>query len=162
VSGRAPETAERVRALMTLYLGTHYDVEMPGGAIATIRVGAPAPAPVQRWIGDDDVAFYATACNPRSTPLPLDQNLRRLETLRAELRTRGCRWLEGVGHVPGATWREPSLLIAGIGDAGIAEVVRCHDQNSVIVVPATSIATLRVYRPEWRAFAGERADVEWA
>ncbi len=95
------DTHERVNALLALYRESHYDVQMPRGGAATVRVGALAPPTVARWIGGDGVAFYLTSCNPRSTSLPKEENEQRLDALRGELRARGCRWLEGAGHIPG-------------------------------------------------------------
>ena len=156
------DTPARINALIALYRESHYDVEMPRGGTVTLRIGAPAPAAVTRWIGADGVAFYMTACNPRSTSLPKEENDQRLETLRAELRARGCRWLEGAGHIPGEAWREECLLIAGIDTGEADRLARRHDQNSILVVPAKAAVTLRIYRPEWRAIAGDGADLEWA
>lgn len=158
----AVDTPERVNALLALYRESHYDVEMPRGGTATLRIGAVAPAAVQRWIGADGVAFYVTACNPRSTSLTKEENAMRLEALRAEMRARGCRWLEGAGHIPGESWREECLLVCGLDDGETADVARRHDQNSIVVVPVKAAVTLRIYRPDWRAIAGESADVEWA
>jgi hypothetical protein len=156
------DTPARVNALIALYRESHYDVEMPRGGAATLRIGSAAPAAVRRWIGEDGVAFYMTAGNPRSTSLTREENEIRLETLRAEVRARGCRWLEGAGHIPGESWREECLLVAGIDVAEADAIARRHDQNSIVVVPATAAVTLRIYRPDWRAVAGDGADLEWA
>jgi len=156
------DTPERVNALIALYRESRYDVELPRGGTATLRIGAVAPAPVKRWIGDDGVAFYMTACNPRSTSLTREENEARLEALRAELRARGCRWLEGAGYIPGESWREECLLVSGIDPGEADELARRHDQNSILVVPAKAEVTLRIYRPDWRAVAGDGADLEWA
>jgi hypothetical protein len=157
----APDTPARVNALIALYRESHYDVEMPRGA-ATLRIGAAAPAAVKRWIGSDGVAFYVTACNPRSTSLTKEENDIRLDALRGEMRARGCRWLEGAGHIPGESWREECLLVAGIDEGEADALARRHDQNSIVVVRAKAAVTLRIYRPEWRAIAGDGADLEWA
>jgi hypothetical protein len=162
VTSRAADTPARVNALIALYRESHYDVELPRGGPATLRIGTAAPAAVMRWIGGDGVAFYVTACNPRSASLTKEENDIRLEALRTEMRARGCRWLEGAGHIPGESWREDCLLVAGIEEAEADAIARRHDQNSIVVVPAKSAVTLRIYRPEWRAVAGESADLEWA
>ncbi|HVT32396.1 MAG TPA: DUF3293 domain-containing protein [Rhodanobacteraceae bacterium] len=156
-----PETAARIRALITLYRESHYDVRLPNGRNATLRIGEPAPASVARWIGDEAVAFYVTSCNPRSTSLPKAENDERLETLRAELCARGCRWLEGAGHIPGEAWREECLLVSGIDHSEADEIARRYDQNSIVVVPAGAAVSLRIYRPDWRGIGGG-ADLEWA
>lgn len=158
----AADTPARVNALIALYRESHYDVEMPRGGAATLRIGATAPPAVQRWIGNDGVAFYVTACNPRSTSLTKEENDVRLEALRAEMRARGYRWLEGAGHIPGESWREECLLVCGVDEAEADALARRHDQNSIVVVPAKAAVTLRIYRPEWRETAGDGADLEWA
>ena len=162
MSAVGADTPARINALVALYRESHYDVAMPRGGAATLRIGAVAPVAVRRWIGNDAVAFYMTACNPRSTSLPKEENDQRLEALRAEMRARGCRWLEGAGHIPGEAWREECLLVAGIDAAEADDVARRYEQNSIVVVPATAAATLRIYRPDWRAVVGDGADLEWA
>ncbi|HEX5122340.1 MAG TPA: DUF3293 domain-containing protein [Rhodanobacteraceae bacterium] len=162
MSAVAADTPARINALIALYRESHYDVEMPRGGAATLRIGAAAPAAVKRWIGTDAVAFYMTACNPRSTSLPKEENEQRLEALRAEMRRRGCRWLEGAGHIPGEAWREECLLVAGLDAAAADDIARRHEQNSIVVVPAKAAVTLRIYRPDWHAIAGDGADLEWA
>ena len=156
------ETVTRVRALLTLYRESHYDVYLARGAVATIRVGEPAPAPIVRWIGAARVAFYLTACNPRSHSLPPEENDTRLASLRAHLDARGFAYLEGAGYIPGEIWRERCLLVRGIDEAEVADIVRAYDQNSIVVARAKSPAVLRIYRPDWREMIGESADVEWA
>jgi uncharacterized protein DUF3293 len=162
VTESAADSHDRINALLTLYRESHYDVDMPRSGTATLRIGEAAPPAVKRWIGGDGVAFYVTACNPRSHSLPREDNEQRLETLRAEMRERGCRWLEGAGHIPGEAWREQCLLVVGIDDKDVADLARRHEQNSIVVVPAKAPVALRIYRPDWHAVAGERADVEWA
>lgn len=151
----------RVRALLALYRESHYDVTLARGRIATIRIGERAPAAVVRWIGDARIGYYLTACNPRSTSLPAEENDARLATLRAEFGARGLAYLEGVGHIPGESWREKCLVVRGIGEDDVAGIMRRYDQNSLVVVRASGASTLRVYRPDWRALVGEVADVEW-
>ena len=161
MSAAVADTPERIGALLALYRESHYDVALPRGR-ATLRIGEVAPAAVKRWIGADAAAFYMTACNPRSTSLPKEENDQRLEALRAELRAQGCRWLEGAGFIPGEAWREDCVLAAGPDAAGADAIARRYGQNSILVVPATAAVTLRIYRPEWRAVAGDGADLEWA
>jgi uncharacterized protein DUF3293 len=158
----AADSIERINALLALYRESHYDVALPDGGTATIRVSAPLPEPVLRWIGRDCVAVYMTACNPHSQSLPAAENEQRLERLRARLRERGCAFLEGAGHVPGESWREPSLLIRGIDDAVIDGLVREYEQNAVLVMRPPAAAVMRIYRPDWEAAIGAVVDIEWA
>ena len=156
------ESAARINALVTLYCESHYDVELERGRVATMRVGEPAPAAVLRWIGADGIAFYLTSCNPHSQSLPHEENEQRLHALRAYLADRGFAYLEGAGHIPGEAWREDCLLVRGISETDISDLVRAHEQNSIVVVRDGAPTMLRLYRPDWRAIVGERADIEWA
>lgn len=155
------DTEARVRALLTLYRESHYDVALSRGRIATIRIGEPLPAPLARWIGDAGIAYYLTACNPRSTSLTADENEARLATLRADFEARGIAFLEGVGHIPGEAWREKCLFVRGIDEDEVSAIVQRHEQNSIVVARTGGVSTLRVYRTDWRATVGEVADVEW-
>ena len=157
----AADSIERINALLALYRESHYDVELPDGETATIRVGALAPDPVLRWIGGKTGAVYMTACNPHSQSLPAAENEQRLEHLRAELRQRGCSFLEGAGHVPGESWREPSLLIRGIDESVADALVGEYEQNAVLVLRSSAPAVMRIYRPDWEAEVGAVADIEW-
>jgi hypothetical protein len=158
----ATEPPARIEALLTLYFESHYEVDLPRGRTATIRVGAPAPPSVLRWIGTDRIAFYMTACNPHSQSLPREENEQRLDALRTHLRECGFPCLEGAGHIPGETWREACLLVHGIAEDEVAELVRRYEQNSIVVVRADAPSMLRIYRPDWRDVIGERPGVEWA
>jgi len=155
------ETA-RIQALITLYRESHYEVELARGRVATLRVGQPAPAAVLRWMDADRSAFYITSCNPHSQSLPREENERRLEALRTHLRERGYPYLEGAGHIPGEVWREQCVLVRGIAEEEVAELVRAHEQNGIVVVRAQSPTVLRLYRPDWHAAIGEHPDIEWA
>jgi hypothetical protein len=156
VSGSRPESPARIRELIALYRATHYDVILASGRIATLRIGATAVAGLRDWIGNDRTAAFLTACNPRSSTLSPAENERMQCALRSRLRTLPCRLLEGVGHMPGADQREPSLLVTGIDLAGIDVLAREFEQNAVVAIRAGGCAVLRIYRDDWRdALAGE-------
>ena len=155
------DTEARIRALLTLYRESHYDVSLSRSRVATIRIGEPAPVPLVRWIGDAGIGYYLTACNPRSTSLTADDNEARLATLRAEVDARGLAYLEGVGHIPGESWREKCLFVRGIGEDEVNDLVRRYEQNSIVVARTHGVSTLRVYRSDWRAVVGDVPDVEW-
>ena len=156
------ESAERINALLTLYRESHYDVELPDGGTATIRIGANVPPEIARWIGPHQIAAYLTACNPRSQSLSAKENEQRLDQLRRQVRERGGEYLEGAGHVPGERWREPSLLVRGVGDAALDALAREHEQNGILIVPASGPVVLKLYRSDWQIALGGVADVEWA
>lgn len=157
----AADTEARIRALLALYRESHYDVCVTRRRVATIRIGEATPAPLARWIGDTGIGYYLTACNPRSTSLTAEANAARLAMLRAELDAGGVAYLEGVGHIPGESWRENCLFVRGIAEDDVCDLVLRYAQNSIVVARARGGSTLRIYRPDWRAIVGEIADVEW-
>jgi hypothetical protein len=126
-----------------IYRAAHYDVFIARDAVATIRIGERAPGAIERWIGDARVAYFVTACNPRSTPLPDDENASRLAALRAELDACGATYLEGVGRDAEDAWREPSLLVRGIDDAAADAIARRWHQHAIVVVRAGEPAVLQ-------------------
>ena len=155
------DTTARINALLVLYRESHYDVDL-GSGTATMRVGQPAPAALVRWLDGAGIAYYLTACNPRSQSLPREENELRLDALRTYVKSRGFPYLEGAGHIPGETWREECLLIRGIGEDEVAALVAEHEQNSIVVLRANRPTALRLYRPDWREIVGDGPDLEWA
>jgi hypothetical protein len=156
------EPIERIRALLALYRESQYDVELPTGGVATIRVGAPAPTDIVQWIGEHQSAAFMTACNPHSRSLTHEENEQRLGDLRRAVRGRGGDFLAGFGHVPGESWREPSLLVRGLDSAQVDDFARAYEQNGILIVPARAPAFLKLYRADWQRTLGRVADVEWA
>jgi hypothetical protein len=155
----AADSPRRIRALVEAYRAAHYDVVLPTGGTATLRIGAPAPPALRGWLGAGDGVFL-TACNPRSEPLPQADNERRMAELRARLDALAARVLEGAGH--GAGWREPSLLVAGLEPAAGDALARAFGQNAVVRVAAHGPAVLRLLRDAWRATGIDAPDDEWA
>ena len=99
---------------------------------------------------------------PGFEALSAEENQRRLESLRASLRERNTPFLEGAGHIPGESWREPSLFVRGLADGDIDRFARLHGQNGVLIVRVGAPATLRIYRADWRVAVRESSAVEWA
>lgn len=154
------ESPARIRGLLALYRRTHYEVTLPDGDAATLRIGAPPPPSVAGWIGADAFAVCVTACNPRSRRLPDADNERRMAELRALLQREGARRLEGAGSVPGEPWREPGLLVAGIALARIDALARAFRQNASVHVRVRAPARLRLHRPDWEAALPAADDLE--
>lgn len=151
-----------LRTLLAAYRATHYDVLLADARVATLRVGQPAPPAITDWLRHDALAAFISAANPHSQALPAEQNAARLAALRALLRDRPCRLLEGVGHIPGADWHEAGLLLAGLDLAAIDALARGFAQNALIIVPAHGAARLRVYGADWRGIVGTAPDVDRA
>ena len=151
----------RILELLAAYRATHYDVFLTDGTTTTLRVGRPPPPGVAAWLGAAPFAAFLTACTPRSQLLPEAENTQRLDALRQRLHEHACRLLDGIGHLPGEPWQEPSLLIAGLALAEVDALAREAEQNALVIVPAQGVARLRLYRPEWCAVAGDADDLEW-
>lgn len=155
------ESPERIGELLALYRRTHYEVGLPDGAIATLHIGAPPPRAIADWIGANGFALYLTACNPRSHILPADQNRERMTRLRRRLEHVGAHWLEGCGRIPGATWSEPSLLVAGISLDRVDRAACDFEQNAGVRIVANEPVRLRIYRRDWHSQAAMDIDLEW-
>lgn len=158
----AHESTEQIHALIALYRATHYDIALPDGRTATLHIGRIAPPELRDWIGAGTLATFLTACNPRSRNLSHAENAQRLETLRTCLRALDCRFLEGVGHIPGEDWREPSLFVSGLDLAGVDVLAQQFDQNAVITVVGDSDARLRIQRADWRHALRGETDIDCA
>jgi hypothetical protein len=132
--------------LLRLYAACHYDVRLPGGRRATLRVGQPLPAPLAEWLADAPFAAFITAYNPRSQPQPAAHNRAALRTLLREIRgVAGARLLPGVGHLPGQRWREPSLLVAGLALTAVDALACRHSQNAIVLAHRNAATQLRGY-----------------
>ena len=156
------DTPARIHELLALYRRTHYAVTMPDGDAATLRIDALPPPAIADWIGADDCAVYLTACNPRSQSLPDAENAARMTALRQRLRDAGARWLEGRAGIPGESWSETSLLVAGLDVAAADRLAREFGQDAALVVARGRRVALRLYRDDWRAHVEDSGDVEWA
>jgi hypothetical protein len=156
----ARESPAQVAELLALYRRTHYDVDLPQGGTATLRIGAPPPADIAAWIGADAYATYLTACNPQSQALPPERNAERMAALRKALSEAGARWLEGRGSMPGEDWSEPSLLVAGLALEAADRIARSFEQNASVRIAVSAPARLRLHRSDWRARVAAAADLE--
>ena len=156
------EDGERVRALLTFYREAHYDVRDDAGELHTLRVGEPMPTALEKWLGAATTCAYLTACNPHSQPLSPAQNARRMQQLLVELDAASLRYLRGDGHMPGESWREPSVLVAGLPLSELDALVRRHEQNAILIGACSEPMRLRLYRDDWRFFAAPTFDLEWA
>lgn len=133
-------------ALHRLYLASHYEVRLPGGRTrATLRIGSRLPRELDAWLGQAHVGAFITAWNPRSTACPAAQNRIAQHALLAAVRRHGARVLPGVGRLPGQSWREPSLFVAGLDLAQIDALACRHSQNAVVLAHRHGGAVLRGY-----------------
>ncbi|MDR2013797.1 MAG: DUF3293 domain-containing protein [Rhodanobacter sp.] len=152
---------EHIHALLALYRATHYDIALDDGTCATLRIGQMLPRALLDWLGASCLATYLTACNPHSHPLPEVENEKRMNTLRQRLRALPCRVLDGVGHLPGAAWREPSVFVADLPLADIDALAREFEQNAVVTAAPHEACRLRLYRADWPSVIEAGTDVDW-
>ncbi len=150
------ENRERIRALLTFYRETHYDAVRGDGRDIHLRVGEPLPVEAREWLAGATHGAFLTACNPYSQALPAERNAARLAALRADLAA------AGVGHLPGESWREPSVLAADFDIELLDRLARRYEQNALLVLRPDEPVRLRLYRPEWRELVGTAVDLEWA
>jgi hypothetical protein len=95
------------------YRGTEYRVSVDGSPVLRIGEASPPLVALQDRHGVTSSAFV-TACNPFSAELSDEENRTRQAGLEQELRTRGLRFLPGIGQHPSNGWPgEPSFLVLG-------------------------------------------------
>ena len=156
------DDASRAHTLLTFYRASHYDAVLPDGRTLSLRVGERPAATLIEWLRDESLGAYLTACNPHSQALTAAQNAQRMAVLFQELDAAGIAYLRGEGFLPGETWREPSVLVKGLSLAEVDALVRRHNQNAILVVRPGEVASLRVYRDDWRGLSPPAPDLEWA
>lgn len=114
------------------YRATTYWVETPERWIA-LRVGE-ASEPLDRLLGPHESWALVTADNPRSVPLPPEENRKRRCALRAEVRWPSFPTVAVADPQPGAEpWPpELGLLLLGIGRKEALALGRRHEQNAIL------------------------------
>jgi len=80
-----------------------------------------------------DCAAYVTAWNPRSVPLPHDENRAAQEQLESGLRAAGHVLIPGEGRDPAGHWPgESSVLALGLSRRGAVDIGRAYRQHAVL------------------------------
>ncbi|MET1116894.1 MAG: DUF3293 domain-containing protein [Comamonas sp.] len=103
------------------------------------------------------VAYYAvrgidsgcviTAWNPYSQPLADSENQARQDTLEAQLRQAGRKWIRATGAHPDNAWPpEIGCFVEGMGIDAAIEWGRAWEQNAVIWCGADAIPCLQLLR----------------
>jgi hypothetical protein len=132
--------------LLALYRACHYAVRLPGGRTrATLRVDEPVPQALNDWLAEAPFGAFITAYNPRSIAQPASENRAAQQALLDTLRTSGARVLPGAGRIPGQSWREPSLFVAGPTLTEIDALACRHSQNAIVLAHGNGLARLRSY-----------------
>jgi hypothetical protein len=146
---------------ITLYRETNYDVRLPGGARATLRIGRPVPESLRSWTRHDWPLFFVSACNPSSKKLTAIENRNRTRALMENLDRSRTRRLIGVGHMVHQPWREPSFLVAGLSIELADHLAVAFAQNAIVIAVSPTSTRLRIYRKDWRSRIDNDADIMW-
>ncbi|MGO4700325.1 DUF3293 domain-containing protein [Dyella sp. 2RAB6] len=128
--------------LLAAYLATAYQVRLPSGGRATIRIGEALPPALASLAGTRPWGFI-TAWNPASTPRPRAWNRQAQRALLAALRELPALALIRAGAGRGDHWRESSLFVIGVDTAALDTLARRHGQHAYLHGEAGGRALLR-------------------
>jgi hypothetical protein len=109
-----------------------------------MKIGQPCPE-LARLMAEHKAhcAAFITAWNPFSQALSPTENERRQQELKAQLKTRGLSWIEGIGQHPNNQWPgEPSVLILTLNRASATELAAQYEQHALVWVDETAVPTL--------------------
>ncbi|MDE2220069.1 MAG: DUF3293 domain-containing protein [Gammaproteobacteria bacterium] len=130
--------------LEAAYRRTHYEIQVPGGELVTLRVDA-ASAALQRVHARCGVSCSAflTAWNPRSAQQSRALNASANEALRARLAALGLDCWPGLGRDPRGAWpAEESLFVPGLELAAASFHARHFGQNALLHAAADAVPRL--------------------
>jgi hypothetical protein len=99
-----------------------------------MRIGQPCPE-LARLMAERNTncAAFITAWNPFSQQLKPEKNEQRQQELKAQLKTRGLRFIDGIGKHPSNEWPgEPSVLILNL-DLESAKVLAAQYEQLAFV-----------------------------
>lgn len=88
-------------------------------------------------------AAFITAWNPFSQALSPTENEQRQQELKAQLKTRGQSWIEGIGQHPSNQWPgEPSVLILNLNRESATVLAAQYKQHAFVWADETAVPTL--------------------
>lgn len=132
-------------ATIQAYRETHYVVE--GDAPMTLRVGQPSEALAALYEAAGVVSSaFVTAWNPYSRKCDDETNAELQEALVDELKSRGLRFVNGLGRHPSSDWAEPSFLVLGISLEAAKKLGTRYEQNAILWCGANSVPELVLLR----------------
>jgi len=117
--------------LLAAYLASAYQVRLPQGGRATIRIGEPLPQALAELAGAQAWGFI-TAWNPASSPHPRRWNRQVQRELLAALRELPAARLIRAGAGFGNGWRESSLFIVGADTTALDTLARRFGQHAYV------------------------------
>lgn len=132
--------------LIEAYRRARYAVWI-GRRTIRLRVDAPPPWRIRRWLGGAEGAVFVTAAAPRGIPRHAMAEHAAFRRLAARAVRSGRRFLIGEGGDEAGRWpAEASLLIALRRPAPAALWGRQYAQNAVLWVPRRGRTRLMVLR----------------
>lgn len=100
----------------------------------TMNIGQPCPA-LKALMGEHNAlcAAFITAWNPFSQQLSRQQNEARQNELKAELKRRGLKFIDGIGQHPSNNWPgEPSILVLDLSKEAAKALAGHHEQHAFV------------------------------
>lgn len=134
-------------ALIDTYRNAVYRVQAPK-EVVTFYIDKPSPelAELHREMDIQSSAFL-TAYHPYSKPVSDEENEKAQQALMEELRSRGYRWLEGIGEDADGDWPgERSLLILGITQDEATALAARFKQNGYVYCGSDALPQLVLTR----------------
>jgi hypothetical protein len=118
--------------LFQAYAETHYNVH--GLEKFTLKIGELCPALLQLFDQTNALcAAFVTAYNPFSEQLTATQNEALQTALKADLKKRSLKFIDGIGQHPNGQWPgEPSVLILDLDLAAATTLARHYEQNAFV------------------------------
>ena len=113
----------------------------------TMNIGKACPGLKQLMVQHNALgAAFITAWNPFSEQLSLLKNEERQNALKAELKRRGLKFIDGIGQHPSNNWPgEPSVLVWGLSKEAAKSLAGHNEQHAFVW--ATSDAIPELVRP---------------
>ena len=88
-------------------------------------------------------AAFITAWNPFSEQLSLLKNEERQNALKAELKRRGLKFIDGIGQHPSNNWPgEPSVLVLGLSKEAAKSLAGHNEQHAFVWAASDAIPEL--------------------
>ena len=110
----------------------------------TMNIGQPCPA-LKSLMNEHNAlcAAFITAWNPFSQQLSAQQNEVRQQELKAELKRRGLKFIEGIGNHPSNNWPgEPSVLVLDLGKEAAKSLCGHHEQHAFVWAASDAVPEL--------------------
>lgn len=110
----------------------------------TMNIGQPCPA-LKALMAEHNAlcAAYITAWNPFSQQLSRQKNEARQNEMKADLKMRGLKFIEGIGQHPSNNWPgEPSVLVLDLGIDAAKSLAGHNEQHAFVWVGSDAVPEL--------------------